>query len=382
MHGRSAILWLMTVTLLPLCLLAPRHAASQRLHLAHPASAANGKVLYENGCIPCHGADGKGADPSLTVFLRPQTFPDLTACDQTTPEPDSNWKAVIVHGGPYRAFSQIMPAFDKSLTDAQINDLIAYLRSFCVSHPEYPRGELNLPRAIVTEKAFPENEIVISSAANATGAPTWTTDVIREYTWAGRNQLEVDVPINYVDENHNYDVGVGDITAGVKREFFSSLRTGSILSAQAGLLLPTGDPNRGFGAGTTTFEPFLAFDQLFRSNTFIQTQLGGDVPFSTTYTPRSIFARVAVGQALPVDHGLGRLFAPQCEFLSSRDFSDGATTDWDILPQMQVTISRRQHIRGAVGYRQPLNDTAGRNAEVTFYLLWDVADGKLWKGWR
>lgn len=357
-------------------------ADAQRLQIRRKPDATAGAVVYKSGCIACHGADGQGADQSLTVFLRPDTFPDFTRCDQTTPEPDSNWKAVIVHGGLNRAFSQIMPAFDKTLTDEQINDVIAYMRGFCTKHPDYPRGELNLPRAIVTEKAFPEDELVVSNGANATGAPTWTTDIIREQTWGGRNQLEVDVPINYDSQPDGYSVGVGDITVGLKRELFSSLRTGSILSAQGGFLLPTGDKYRGYGAGTGTFEPFAAFDQLFPENTFVQLQFGGDVPFNTDYTSRSLFARAAVGQALPLDHGLGRLFSPLCEFLVDREFTAGATSNLDILPQMQVTISARQHVRASVGYRDPVTHTHGRDAQVTFYVLWDWADGKLWKGWR
>jgi hypothetical protein len=163
---------------------------------------------------------------------------------------------------------------------------------------------------------------------------------------------------------------------------FSSLRTGSILSLQGGILLPTGDSKRGFGAGTTQFEPFAAFDQLFKTNTFLQTQLGADLPVDTSVAPRSMFWRVAVGQAMAPDHMLGRLFSPMVEFLAVRDFTPGASTDWDVLPEMQITISRRQHVRVGFGVREPFTNTAGRTPQVLFYLLWDRADGKLWNGWR
>ena len=55
----------------------------------------------------------------------------MTRCDQTTPEPDSPYKAVILHGGRGLGFSQIMPAFGDLLSDDQIDDVIAYLRTFC-----------------------------------------------------------------------------------------------------------------------------------------------------------------------------------------------------------------------------------------------------------
>ncbi|MEO7004593.1 MAG: cytochrome c [Acidobacteriaceae bacterium] len=356
--------------------------SAQTIHYSKPPNAANGERIYRGGCIACHGSTGTGAPHTSTEFKRPDTFPDFTRCGQTTPEPNSAWKAVIVHGGRARGFSEIMPAFGDLLTDVEINDVIAYMREFCRNTGHYPRGELNLPRALVTEKAFPENELVISTAANATGAPAYTTDVIHEQTFAGRNQIEVDVPVNYADQNHSWTSGVGDITFGLKREIFSSLHTGSILSLQGGVLLPTGDSTRQFGAGTMQFEPFAAFDQLFKENTFLQFQLGADLPVDTGTTPRSMFWRSVVGQAIAPDRGLGRLFVPMVEILGARDFTRGASNDWDVLPEMQVTVSRRQHVRAAVGVKEPFTNTGTRPPQVMFYLLWDWADGKFWEGWR
>ena len=385
--GAAPIRRLGFASLLMGCLLAilsgPLSIHAQRLHYAEPPNVANGEKVYKGGCIACHGSDGKGAPATDTVFKRADTWPNFTDCAGTTPEPDGNWKAVIVHGGPSRGLSQIMPAFGDLLSERQINDVIAYMRGFCVNKHHFPLGELNLPRALVTEKAFPENELVVSTAASASGAPTWTTDVIDERTIIdARTQLETDIPVNYADQNHNWTEGLGDITIGVKREMFSSLKTGSILSLQGGILLPTGDSKRGFGAGTTQFEPFAAFDQLFKENTFLQTQLGADLPVDTSVAPRSMFWRATVGQAIAPDHMLGRLFSPMVEFLAARDFKNGAKTDWDVLPEMQVTVSRRQHVRLGVGVREPFSDTSGRSPQVLFYLLWDRADGKIWDGWR
>lgn len=364
-------------------------AFAQQLIYHHPPNAAEGKKVYEGGCIHCHGANGDGAPQSDIVFKRPDSWPDFTQCAQTTPEVDQAYKAVIVHGGPAQGFSQIMPSFGDLLTDDQINDVVAYLRTFCKNIHHDPLGELNLPRAIVTEKAFPENELVISTQANTSGLPSWTTDIIDERTvFDARTQLETDVPVNYSilhpDEGGpgprgGWTEGVGDITVGLKREFFSSLRTGSIFSAQAGFLLPTGDSKRGFGAGTAQFEPFAAFDQLFKENTFVQLQAGADIPFHSSVDP-SAFYRAAFGQAIGQDHMLGRLWAPMFEVLA--DKTPGSPTNVDILPEMQVTVSRRQHIRIAAGYRKPVTDTTGRHAEAEFYVLWDWADGKFWEGWR
>jgi hypothetical protein len=69
------------------------------------------------------------------------------------------------------------------------------------------------------------------------------------------------------------------------------------------------------------------------------------------------------------------------EFVANRDLVDHAKTDWDVVPQMQVTISKRQHIRGDLGLRIPATNTAGRAKQIVFYLLWDWQDGRLNEGW-
>jgi hypothetical protein len=70
------------------------------------------------------------------------------------------------------------------------------------------------------------------------------------------------------------------------------------------------------------------------------------------------------------------------EFLADRNLETGAKTNWDVLPEMQVTISKRQHVRFNIGVRTPMTNSAGRTRQVVFYVLWDWADGKLWEGWK
>ena len=59
----------------------------------------------------------------------------------------------------------------------------------------------------------------------------------------------------------------------------------------------------------------------------------------------------------------------------------GGATDWDVIPEFQVTLNRRQHIRAALGYRLPINDTAGRPKQFIAYFLWDWFDGGFFEGW-
>lgn len=362
------------------CAIAVVASQAQYLGYSFKADAKNGERIYKSACVSCHGSNGQGAPKAISGFEPPSTFPDFTRCDQTTAEVNSAYKSVIEHGGPSRGFSQIMPAFGEALSPSEIDDLIAYLRHFCRDR-RWPRGELNLPRALVTEKAYPEDEEVISTSVNVQGTPGNESHVIHEQRFGVKNQIEVDVPIQFQDQNHVWYGGIGDATLAVKRVIFSNLDSGSILSLQGGFLIPSGNRARGFGSGTTTFETFAAFDQVFRTDTFIQTQFGADLPFHTSIAPQSLFFNTAIGQSFAGDHRLGRLWSPMMEFVATRDLVTGGETDWDVIPQMQVTISRRQHVRGDLGLRVPVTNTTGRQKQIVFYLLWDWQDGKVTEGW-
>jgi cytochrome c553 len=356
-------------------------AQAQYLGYSFKANSKRGEQLYKAACASCHGSDGQGTPKAIAGFEPPSSFPDFSKCDQTTPEVNSAYKAVITRGGPQRGFSQIMPAFGQALTSDEIDDLIAHLRHFCRDERRWPRGELNLPRAFATEKAFPEDETVLSTGLNVQGTPGSESHIIHEQRFGVNNQIEVDVPIQFQDQNHVWYGGVGDATLALKRVMYSNLNSGSIVSLQGGLLIPSGNHSRGFGSGTTTLETFAAFDQVFRTDTFIQTQFGAELPFHTSIAPQSIFLNSAIGQSFASDHRFGRLWSPMIEFLAARDLTTGARTEWDVIPQIQVTISRRQHIRGDLGLRIPATETAGRQKQLVFYLLWDWQDGKLTEGW-
>jgi mono/diheme cytochrome c family protein len=339
-----------------------------------------GARIYTSACAACHGPDGKGTSQAIAGFERPDSFPDFSRCDQTTSELNSAYAAVITYGGPYRGFSQIMPSFSKALTPQQIDTVVHYLRSLCQS-AHWPRGELNLPRAVVTEKAYPEDEEVVTAEVNARGAPGVTNHIIHEQRFGMKNQLEVDVPLTFKHEDLNWYGGVGDVTIGWKRVIYSSLQKGSIFSLQGEVSAPTGNHARDLGSGTTAFGTFAMYDQMLPANTFLQFQGGANLPVNPGIEPQNVYGYATVGHSFAGDHGFGRLWSPMVEFLANRELEGNSKTDWDVLPQMQVTLSRRQHIRGNLGLRIPVTDTHDRPIQVEFYVLWDWADGKLTEGW-
>lgn len=340
-----------------------------------------GKEIFQAACAGCHGPDGRGMPQTTVGFERPPTFPDFTDCKGTAREPNRDWKSVIHYGGPQRGFSEIMPSFTEALTPDQIDKVVEYLRGLC-REPAWPRGEFNLPRPLVTDKAFPEDETVLTTTINATGAAGVTNDIVYERRIGARNQIEAAVPFQFQRQNTGTWLGgVGDLTLGYKRNLAASLRTGSIVSVSGEAILPTGDKAKGLGSGVTIFETFATYGQLLPRDSFLQFQSGVELPTHTDDAPRAVFWRSVVGKSFIQQKGFGRLWSPMVEVLADRELVSGEKTNWDLLPQIQVTLSRRQHIRANVGVRFPVNNTGSRSTQVLFYLLWDWFDGGLRNGW-
>jgi hypothetical protein len=61
--------------------------------------------------------------------------------------------------------------------------------------------------------------------------------------------------------------------------------------------------------------------------------------------------------------------------------SPGADTEWDIIPQMQITLNTRQHVMASAGFAVPVTNRSSRDVEFVFYLLWDWFDGGVLEGW-
>jgi mono/diheme cytochrome c family protein len=350
-----------------------------------------GKAIYEAACAACHGTHGEGAPQAMAGFDKPESFPHFNKCEETTPEFARDYKATIRDGGPARGFSTIMPSFSGVLTSQQMDEVIAYLRSLC-RESGWPFGELNVPRALLTEKAFPESETILTTTVNAKGAPGVDNELVYERVLAKRDQLEVSVPFSWVHKDSGgMTGGLGDIAVGDKHIVFSRLNadpekpadeaTGSILSIQGEVVFATGDQRRGLGAGEPSLGVFAMYDQLLPGQAFIQLQPGIDIPRHTEYGPRSAYVRTAFGKSFSGDERLGRLWSPMVEVIANRDLTSGTRTDWDVVPEFQVTLNRRQHIRAAIGYRLPINDTYGRPKQIIAYFLWDWFDGGLFEGW-
>lgn len=344
----------------------------------------SGRALYQTACANCHGEDGRGAPQSRVAF--DIGLPDFSDCNFATREADADWLAVSHQGGPARAFSEMMPAFGEALSIEQLQRILDYLRGFCSSR-EWPRGELNLPRPLVTEKAYPEDEAVFSAAVSTEGRGSFSNEFIYERRFGARNQLEVIIPFGWQDTDaagaavgSQWEAGLGDVALGAKRAVFHSLEKGAILSVGGEVIFPTGDEEKGFGKGSVLFEPFASYGQILPSDFFLHVQAGMELPADSDKAEKEAFWRAAVGRTFSAGQW-GRSFSPLLEVLGARELERGGESNWDLVPQLQVSLNRRQHILVSLGVRLPVNNTQGRDTQILFYLLWDWFDGGFLDGW-
>jgi mono/diheme cytochrome c family protein len=364
--------------LLAALLFAGHSASAQARPTVTAAQTMDGGQLYLEGCATCHGADGRGMDRALVAFE--EELPDFTDCSFASREPAADWVTIAQRGGPVRGFSQMMPSFDDALGEEALARVIAHVQQFC-RDSKWPRGELNLPRTLATEKAYPEDEWVLENEMEVDG-PAVGHALIYEKRFGSRSQIELELPFSYRREDGaapdgaGWSGGIGDAVVALKQVLTHSVETGHILSAVLETKLPTGDEARGFGAGALGLEGFLTYGQILPSDLFVQAQAGAERS-NRAGSETEVFWTGGLGWSW-AQNGWGRTWSPILEVAGVREGDEG--TLWDILPQMHVTLNTRQHVMLTVGTRLPLNERE-RSPTLVVNFLWDWFDGGLRDGW-
>jgi cytochrome c6 len=97
--------------------------------VAAAADAAAGAKIFAERCARCHGKDGKGNGPDLAK-LHPSSSP----VDWTRPVVMNQWSDqeiidIITKGGKAVGSSAVMPPFKGKLSEDQIKDMLAFIRT-------------------------------------------------------------------------------------------------------------------------------------------------------------------------------------------------------------------------------------------------------------
>ena len=83
-----------------------------------------GEKLYLRYCRGCHGKDGRGGAHTFMPHIQ-----NLTKKGYIDELPDEHLFGVIHDGGEAYGLSAYMPAWGRKLSDEEINDIIAHIRT-------------------------------------------------------------------------------------------------------------------------------------------------------------------------------------------------------------------------------------------------------------
>jgi hypothetical protein len=287
--------------------------------LAADVRAQTGAELYKAACAACHGDDGRGAPSALVGFDTP--LPDFTDCRFTTSEADVDWQAVVHAGGTVRALDRMMPAFGEALSASQIGEVIRHVRALCASRA-WPHGDLNLPRPLLTKKAFPENEAFVRLSSPLENFRE--TRFVFEARLGPRSEVEFALPFNMHQAFGAWQRGIGDVAVGFKHVLWHSHSSGSLVSGGAELTFPTGNEQLGLGNRLKVFEAFGVISQSLPKDLFVHGQVGFESPLELVVNDE-LYWRGAVGRTF-IAGRWGRAWSPMVEVLGRREFEFRART--------------------------------------------------------
>jgi hypothetical protein len=329
---------------------------------AVPAAAQTPTTIPEMWtawCARCHAQDGSGKVAEPTVTVDPMDFTD---CRIASAEPDTDWEVAIAHGGPAVGLSSQMPAFGDALNDDQIRGFVQLIRGFC-REPGWPIGNLNLPRPIFTEKAFPENEMVfLPVVSHQTDRPSaFAFETIYERRFGRRAQIEAVLPIESVSSGQR-ETGVGDIELGLKYALTPVDRPW-LMSGGFDVKLPTGSESRGLGGGVTVFEPYAALATVVR-DTYLQAQLKFEFPSRQTWNDAETLYSVYIGRDTSIYPNTWTLGLELT----------GENRELALTPQIRKGLTRTGALGAAFGVRLPLNYRDEQRIQWVGYLLWEYLE--------
>ncbi len=89
--------------------------------------AQKGGPLYKQNCVVCHGESGKGDGPGAAALNpRPRDFTDKAYMSTLD---DKKILEIVQKGGAAVGKSPLMPPMGGALSEAQIQDIVAYVRT-------------------------------------------------------------------------------------------------------------------------------------------------------------------------------------------------------------------------------------------------------------
>jgi hypothetical protein len=317
--------------------------------------------MWNSWCARCHGKDGTGNPPNRPVTVDPM---DFTQCRLTTPEGDSDWEGVISRGGPAAGLSSQMPGFGDFLKPGQVSEFVSFIRGFC-KEKGWPAGNLNLPRPMFTEKAFPEDEFILAPViSHKPDEPVGVAFAsIYERRIGKRAQLEAVFPVQSVDSGDVRNSGVGDVELGLKFALTPAV-SNHLLTVGFDVSMPTGSESEGLGGGQFVFEPYFATATTIGAQTYLQTQFKLELPEANSWRDHEFLYNIYLGRDAKLSPSA---FTFGIEL-------NGENEEVALTPQLRKGLSKTGALAGAIGVRLPINHRDEQGVTWVGYLLWEYLE--------
>ncbi|MDJ0709109.1 MAG: cytochrome c [Woeseiaceae bacterium] len=330
------------------------------------ADLANGRQIFATTCAVCHGKSGS-PDPDSPVVQGLGVVPaDLSDALFNSREPFGDWEMVVKYGGHAMGLASQMPAHSDALTDQQINDVTAYVKSL-VDTSAYPPGEMNLFLPVRTKKAFPEDEVVYKGRFTRQDGPDAYKNVLEFEKRLGRAGQSI---VEIVHVRNGSTNRVSDVEVGWKQAL--SWSQTHVLSAAAVLAMPT-DSDDGDGE----LQTYLAYGRELSPAWILQSSLRLKFPLDGASDGEAEFAGIVHYVHSPWPR---RVF-PGLEVVAEQPYrSRNGDLEWTVLPQVRIGLTRGGHVAMNLGVEIPVTGQPW-DESVHITLLWDFADGGFFKGW-
>lgn len=97
------------------------------VQISHADPKAEAKTKFETICAACHGTQGQGDGPAAAALNpKPRNFTESAYMKTRT---DEQLAKVIKEGGAAAGKSPMMAAYGSMLSDDQIKEIVAYIRT-------------------------------------------------------------------------------------------------------------------------------------------------------------------------------------------------------------------------------------------------------------